>query len=130
MVGKYFCEIHVFMRSGVPELEFTRTCKTKKDAKELASWIHRQYAEGASAEVLTMEMPCQNRNQAPRTLSFRSRDICAITTVVGAYAEDCDNKEGFKIEPGFRDTASDYSEPFTVGSGQEDELAASAKGNN
>ena len=100
---KWYCGINVYMKSGASELEFQRTCKTKKDAMELAEWIHRQYAESASSEVLTLEMPCKSKRQAPRTLSFRTRDVCAITTVIGIYDEDGD-EHAFKIEPGFRIT--------------------------
>ncbi len=114
---KFFCEIHVFMKSGASELEFRRTCKTKKAAVELASWIHKQYAEGASSEILTLEMPCQSKKQAPRTLSFRTQDICAITTVVDAY-DDCE--DAYKIEPGFRVTEDelDSAEAEPVNGGE------------
>jgi len=118
---KYFCEIHVFMKSGASELEFRRTCKTKKAAVELASWIHRQYAEGVSSEVLTLEMPCQSKRQAPRTLSFRTRDVCAITTVVDVY-DYCEDE--YKIEPGFRVTEDDLDTAGAV-SASGDGLVAS-----
>ncbi len=122
---KYYCEIHVFMKSGTSELEFRRTCRTKKAAVELAGWIHRQYAEGAASEILTLEMPCQSKRQAPRTLPFRTRDVCAITTIVDSYTEDSD-EHTFKIEPGFRDTSAP-STPITVGDEPDEGLAAKVR---
>ena len=120
---KYFCEVHVFMKSGAAELEFRRTCKTKRAAKELAEWIHKQYSEGASTDILTLEMPCESRNQAPRTLSFRARDICAITTVVSTY-DTCE--DDYKIEPGFRVT-SEAPDSVDTSKGDEDLVAKRGK---
>ncbi len=124
MSGKFFCEVSIYMNSG--ELAFQHACGTKKAAEELADRIHRQYAESASAEVLTLKLPCR-KNQAPRTVSLRTKDVCAIDTLVGQW-DGAGADEGFKIELGFHVTEANDPAPTEIESDSNRELAARKTG--
>ncbi len=119
MRTRYYCDIQIFLKSGTTEMGFSRTCKTRKAAEELAHWLHRQYAEAADSEVLTLELPCR-RNQPPCMLSFRTQDVCAITTVIDRYKDE----ESYKIEPGFRVTGENRPVQDVRGGEPDRELVA------
>ena len=108
MSTQYFCEIQIHMRSGSEGISFHRTCRSKTEARELAAWIHREYSGADPSGILVLEMPCRKR-QVPRTVSFRTGDVSAITTVVGICDEDSRSEQGSRIEPGFRVPADEIS---------------------
>ena len=124
MRSHYFCEVQICLKSNANDIIFQRICRSKKDAEALGNWIHSEYINAGPSGILSLEMPCR-RNQAPRTVSLRTEEIAAITTVVDRWDEEEEFTQ--KFETGFHIAADEAPDQIITEDGSERETAARAK---
>ena len=105
MKNLYQCTVLMCTKGDGTNLEFSRSCRSMKEAKNLSDWVSDQIASVDPNRSLVLKFPCR-RDQAPRTVVVKPDDLTAVSVTINASAADSEPVRPTMVPIGFQSVPS------------------------
>lgn len=98
---EYLCTVLMCTKGNGTDLEFSRSCRSMKQAQELSNWVSDQIASADPNRSLVLRFPCR-RNQEPRTVVIRPDDLAAVSVTINKSAAESEPATHTAVPMGFQ----------------------------